>query len=355
MANLSAEVVTAELKRRGFLQSGEVTQIESGKRFNAFADEVCRLHLQYSPTAEPSAPQTLICKSYGTQWFASHGKPELYFYEQIAPQMAAIPIVGCCGVIGNPEALAMTGEPIHLLLEDLDTYYALAAPPISDHQLEIVTDLLVALHARWWQHPLLENAHFTTSDTTVCRMPQALGEAEVRRNVSEAQLATRQFLHRHQDELLPDEAELLLLLAQRWGDCFCMRIAGGRAITLMHGDFHLLGNIFFAKSPAIVPSIKIIDWAQSKRGIGAHDLMYMLLAADSGQRRERDRLLLRRYHAGLLAAGVADYSWQQCLWDYQFSQLTNLFQSVFQDSLRWFRKTFEAVKTWESEALILTS
>ncbi len=220
MANLSADVVTAELKRRGFLQRGEVTQIETGKRFNAFADEVCRLHLHYSPTADPSAPQTLICKSYGAQWFASHGKPELYFYDQIAPQMAAIPVVGCCGVIGNPESLATTGEPIHLLLEDLDTYYALATPPISDHQLEIVTDLLVALHAHWWQHPLLESAHFTTPTplSVECRRLWAklmCAEMSARRSLRNAT-----FLHRQFRTNSCPMKRLLKLLAQRWGDCF---------------------------------------------------------------------------------------------------------------------------------------
>lgn len=183
-------------------------------------------------------------------------------------------------------------------------------------------------------------------------MPQALGGDEIAAQAAVAAAATQRFLHNHAHELVSKEQKLLLALGQEWGARFTRRVAEGQGISLIHGDFHLLGNIFFAKEPTTQPPLKIIDWAQSKRALGVHDLMYLLLSVEAENRVERDLVLLRRYHAGLLAAGVTNYPWQQCLWDYQFSQLTNLFQSLLQDSLRWFRRTFAVIDAWQSERLL---
>lgn len=76
-----------------------------------------------------------------------------------------------------------------------------------------------------------------------------------------------------------------------------------------------------------------------KPGLGPHDLAYCLFAAPAENRVERDLALLRYYREGLLAAGIDGYGWELCHWDYRFSLLTNLFQSVFQRSAIWFHKT----------------
>ena len=141
-------------------------------------------------------------------------------------------------------------------------------------------------------------------------------------------------------------------MARSWGDRFCERTAGGKGITLIHGDFHLLGNVFLAKDTSTIPRIKIIDWGQAKRGLGPHDLMYSLLAVDAQDRIARDTRLLRRYHSGLERGGITGYSWEQCLWDYRFSMLTNIFQALFQGSLYWFHRTAKVVRAWDSVQLL---
>ena len=50
--------------------------------------------------------------------------------------------------------------------------------------------------------------------------------------------------------------------------------------------------------------------------------------------------------------GIQGYAWEQCLWDYRFSLLTNIFQSVFQGDLRWFRRTLDVVQAWKATELL---
>lgn len=343
----TAAELTAILRNSGHLKNSEVTRIEIGERFPAAADEVCRLHLHYAQPVAASVPQRVICKQYGARWFTTQGLPELYFYQTLAPQMPQIPIVT---FYGSKEE---TSEPsLIVLLEDLAVNYAVAQPPLTEQQLELVTDTLVSLHAAWWQHPLLNSPQLLVADESVCRMPQVLDPGAIKKHAEVAAIACERFQQAHALELIPMEQALLTKLSQQWGGLFAQRVEKGEAITLIHGDFHLLGNIFFAKDSATQPRLKIIDWAQCKRGLGAHDLMYMLLSVDSERRVERDLRLLKRYHRGLVESGITNYKWEQCLWDYQFSQLTNLFQSIFQDSLRWLRKTMSGIDAWQSGLLL---
>jgi hypothetical protein len=43
-----------------------------------------------------------------------------------------------------------------------------------------------------------------------------------------------------------------------------------------------------------------------------------------------EEALLRHYHAALLSGGVNNYSWEDCLLDYRYSVITQLFTPVFQ-------------------------
>jgi aminoglycoside phosphotransferase (APT) family kinase protein len=136
-------------------------------------------------------------------------------------------------------------------------------------------------------------------------------------------------------DLTSPERALLDEVLASWEDRFSARAAGGR-LTLIHGDFHLLGNILFS---ADSPRPRVIDWSELKPGLGPLDLAYCLSSTPAADRAARDEALLRRYWDGLRAAGVEHYDWDLCRWDYQFSLITNLLQSIFQNSLYWFRRT----------------
>lgn len=88
--------------------------------------------------------------------------------------------------------------------------------------------------------------------------------------------------------------------------------------------------MFFAAGE---PQPRVIDWSEMKPGLGPHDLAYCLIAAPASDRPARDLALLRHYWEGLRTARVDDYGWELCQWDYRFSVITNLFQSVFQNHL----------------------
>lgn len=343
----TSDQLTHLLQQSGALTTGQVQRVSVSQQFQGYADAILRLQLTYSSAADLRAPRTLIGKIFGPQWYAASGQPELRFYRDLAPQMPQIPVPSFYGGLDDPST-----QTCLLLIEDLAEQYAPVKLPLAMSWVERLVDLLVDLHTHWWEHPALNAPEFLVPEQAVTRMPQALDSRGLRVNATYARQALEQFSQQHAAELTVDEQDLLHLLATRWGERFQARVELGQAITLLHGDFHLLGNVFLAQAPTVTPPIKILDWTQAKRGLGPHDLMYMLLALDAPDRVARDTHLLRRYHAGLLVAGCTGYDWDQCLWDYRFSLLTNLFQAFFQASVHWFRKTVTVVQAWHSADLL---
>ncbi len=346
---LSPADLTEQLRQRGFLPTGNVLEVVSGQRFEAFADIVLRLALVYSKDAPFSAPETLICKQLGPAWYEAVGLPELRFYTEFAPLLEYGVVPEFYGTIHHPFAKTCT-----LLLEDLVRNYERVTLPVTDTTLAVIVDTLARHHAFWWNRPELFAPALQTPAPggDVTRMPHALNAEGLQANEAKAQEALEDFVRTYADELTPSELHLLQSLRDRWVDSFRKRLSLPTSLTLLHGDFHLLGNIFFAKDIDAETPVKIIDWAQVKPGLGPHDLMYMLLSVETPERVVRDIVLLERYYAGLKTYGVTDYAWEQCVWDYRFSLLTSLFQAVFQQSLRWFRKTAEVVRVWDSQALL---
>src|SRR5258707_13026144 len=118
---VSPAFITDELRRHGVLPTGEVTSIQVGQRFVACADDVVRLHVNYTPDVDEHAPRTLICKRFGPQWYHINGLPELRFYRDLAPLMPRVPVPSVYGAIDLPECRACI-----LLLEDLNQRYVSA-------------------------------------------------------------------------------------------------------------------------------------------------------------------------------------------------------------------------------------
>ena len=216
---------------------------------------------------------------------------------------------------------------------------------MSPAQLDAVTDTLVALHARFWQD--VQPALFANATTSITRATQAWPVDVIAVNARAIHAAAARF--RSSGALAPSESALLDEALAHWEARFVARASGGHALTLIHGDFHLLGNVFFAPHAA---APRVIDWSELKPGLGPHDLAYGLLSAPALDRPARDLGLLRRYHDGLLAAGVTDYGFALCQWDYRFSLITNLFQALFQDSTRWFRKTAAVIDELDARAAL---
>lgn len=308
-----------------------VRQVSEVRTFTGHADLIARLSLESEVSS--GTPATLIVKVYGPDWYASGGLSELQFYREHLRRTPALPAPELLGYADNPVA-----RHCILLLGDLGAAYQPVTLPPPPTLLDHLTDVLAAFHAAWWNVPKLEQPAFQQPDVGVTRMPQVLNPAGLAAHAKAARDATGLFLESH--ALTGSERALLEWLDARWPDVFRQRVEAGN-LTLIHGDLHLLGNVFWSGDAS---EVRIIDWAQVKRGLGPHDLMYTLISADAPDRLERDTALIQRYHAGLLAAGVTEYSLEQCFYDYRLSLLTNLLQAMLQGSMRWFRKTAALVE-----------
>ncbi len=344
----SAAVLTEALRQGRMVATGCVTSFSVLEQFSAAsADAVLKLKLTYSDRAPSTAPTTLIYKEFGPRWYNIAGASECRFYSELARQASSAFVPTCYGLIDDPEARTCL-----LLLEDCSSRFDLATVPVTEASFNALVTELAHWHAFWWNHPRLLEADLQIPAAVgdVTRMPHVLSQAGLEENTRLAQVGLSAFAETHADELTRAEAHLLQKLAHRWEEVFRGRTRAMQDITLIHGDFHLLGNVFFARAHG--SSLKVIDWAQAKPGLGPHDLMYALISAPTQDRVVRDTALLKRYHAELSEQGVAGYSWTQCLWDYRFSLLTNLWQAVLQNSLYWFRKTSELVNIWESDSLL---
>jgi hypothetical protein len=311
------------------------------EQLESFSAEVVRLRVTF---ADGRAPLMAIAKrATGAELPAA--QRELGVSRHLAPRWDH----PAPALLGAAEGGQGQDAWLLLLFEDLSaTGHALAATELSPAQLDGIIDVLVGFHARFWNR-IPQEVRERPALRSVTRAAQAgpasvISEhAAVVRHEAESFLAT--------GELAPADRALLEELLQRWEQRFLERIALEQ-ITLIHGDFHLLGNLFF--SPAS-PRPRVIDWSELKPGLGPHDVAYCMLSAPvaAGEDRvPRDLALLRRYRDGLLAAGVEHYSQELCHWDYRFSLLTNLFQSVLQRSAFWFGKTAAVAREHQALAAL---
>jgi len=299
-----------------------VASVEIATPFAASAAEVARLIVRFS---DGRAPVTVVGKLATGPGLAA-ARRERRFFERIAPRWAhpAPALLGAHEAGDVPQLLLVT--------EDLGAAGYALVTEASDAQLRAVVDTLIAFHARFWGDLPVEL--LTSAEPSCSQSAQAWPAEAITAHAAAARDATARFIAAV--ELTAGERALLDRILAAWEPQFLARVAGCHALTLIHGDFHLLGNVLFA---APSPQPRVIDWSELKPGLGPHDLAYCLHAAPTDQRRTRDLALLRRYWDGLGAAGITDYPWPLCQWDYQFSLVTNLFQSVFQRSAFWFRRT----------------
>ena len=94
---------------------------------------------------------------------------------------------------------------------------------------------------------------------------------------------------------------------------------GQAPTTVLHGDARV-GNMLFPRGED--GRFLLIDWQATRTGKGAFDLAYFLtLSVEPEVRQAHQVALIDRYHAGLVAGGVADYSRDALDDDYRFATL----------------------------------
>lgn len=273
-----------------------------------------RLQLTFDKPTE--APSTIVAKlpaadptSRGTALSLRSYEIEVRFYQQLAPDLP----------IRTPHILYsdidVATASFVLLMEDL-------APARQGDQLAgcsvdeaaIAVDELVKLHAPRWNDPTLAELDWLHRDPETGRMFM-LGMLP---------MFWQGFRERYDDRLGPDVHEA--------GDALFANLerflsADSQPWAVAHGDYRL-DNLLFGGSAGEVP-IAVVDWQTCAHGPALNDVAYFIgagLLAD--ERRANEDALVRRYHQGLLAAGVRDYGWDRCWHDYRRGTWSGLIMAI---------------------------
>jgi aminoglycoside/choline kinase family phosphotransferase len=311
---LTPEWLTAALAAGGHLGEARVvaavtTPVGTGQ----MCDSV-RVALTYDAPTE--APPTLVAKqpaadptSRATALSLRSYEKEVRFYQELAPTLA----VRTPGVLYADIDPATAG--FVLLMEDL-------APATAGDQLAgcdaeaaaLAVRELVNLHAPRWGDESLTALDWLHSDSPDGRELAAtmLG------------MLWDGFRQRYADAVLPhvSVAGEALFTGMR-------AYLGGSAspATVVHGDYRL-DNLLFSPGPA-TRLAGVVDWQTCALGPGVRDVAYFLGAGlDPAERARVEEAMVRDYHAGLEAAGVAGYAWDTCWEEYRLGSFAGLLMAV---------------------------
>jgi len=338
---LDLELVNAALTNRN--SGARASAIEVIERFVAQGTNVTRILIASNPSSDVQLPQTMIAKWTSEAANLPEVWSEIEMHRSALPMLPEGPSPMSYGTVVQPE-----DHSALLLTHDVTIDHNWPTYPVGPEDLERIVDVIAGMHAFWWDIDVLTAPRFASPMPRPTRMPRASPIGVIEANAVAIGEPIRSFLVAQDNELSELEKRLLGSLEHHWGDLFLHRMRNQGSITLIHGDLHLLGNVFLHRE---MGTVGFIDRADCKPVLGPHDVAYALISAGTEDRTTRDTALLRRYHDRLRAAGITGYSWPLCVWDYRFALLTNLLQCVLQDSLRWLRKTTAIAQVWECDRL----
>ena len=320
LEKFSADFLTGRLRASGVLPHGRVIAVDAGERCPTLVSVAAPLRVEYSSDAPEEAPRRLFLKATrggldpGLQ---SVGEREVAFYRHAAPLMPGGPIPRCYDgefVDGN----------FHLLLDDLSQTHTIVTAwplPPSDEACERIIDTFASFHAFWWRHPSLGRDVGTFLD-----------EAALAKITAEYRERYARFARTLDDRLWPaaraiyarvnDARERLITPARLYA-----------TYTIGHGDAHVW-NLLYPRESGSAARIVLIDWDGWRIGRAAADLAYMMAVHWYPERRARlEARLLERYHAGLCAHGVTDYSLERLWEDYRLSVIGHLAIPIWQQTV----------------------
>lgn len=276
--------------------------------------DMARLRITYADA--DGGPESLVAKIRG-------GKPvqvqmdqamglferERRFYTELS---ASVPV--------HTAALyfAGDGDTTPLILQDLggmrmgDQRQGLAVDDAA-----AMMDSLAALHARFWQSPEL------TADWLVSPTEGVYSQMIVQVVESGASAVVERFTGQVSDVTMAAVVDA----AQDWNHVL-QRCAEGPK-TLTHNDCRL-DNVFF-DGPSAGASITpyLIDWQVPAVTRGTQDVANLLAGSvNVDELAEHWERLVTRYHDGLVAGGVSDYSRAQCIQHYRQSVIYPLGQGL---------------------------
>lgn len=280
--------------------TAEVTSVDAQLFGTGQFGLVVRAVLEYRPDA-PGAPHSVIVKlpsedpgSRGLAVAIGAYEAEVRFYQEVAPRSSIeVPTLYWGGFEQG------TGR-VSLVLEDLSGGWrvgdAIAGGSILESEAAI--DQIARLHGELWDDSRLRELDWLAS----IERTQALFD--------HVPSALPIFKQRFGDRLEPRHMALIERLAPRGSDY--PRVAWVGPMVVTHGDFRLDNVLFRASGSAL--DATVIDWQAVRLGPPLIDVsIWMTSSWTAEQRRANQDALLHRYHDGLLAAGVQNFTFAQCL------------------------------------------
>jgi thiamine kinase-like enzyme len=340
---ITPEWLTTVLRASGYLQHERVTAVEVKSSRQTIISNTHRLELTYSTAAAERSPSKLFLKlsrpDFDSGIAARFGKKEREYYTLIANRTTDPPSAICYDVAFSPD----TGKS-HLLLADLsETHFQTDWPlPPSKPHCEAILNRFARFHAAWWDHPELGK-----------NIGKLATEASIDEYFQSMEKTFADFVEFLDDRLSADRRRLYeRVLAAAPGAIrkrICDYNAGGRHLTVIHGDAHFWNCMH----PRRLDQDKtyIIDWQCWRIDTATDDLAYMIaLHWYPERRRAFEHGLVRGYHDRLMSYGVKHYDWSACWYDYRLSVIGNLFIPIWQ----WSAKLWPAIWWPHLERAILS-
>ena len=310
---LTTEWLTDALQAAGRLGDARIADASIRPLGTGQMCDSVRISLRYD--GETDAPTSVVAKlpaadptSRATAVSLRSYEKEVRFYQEIAPHLPVL----------TPTVFHADIEPVSasfvLLLEDL-------APAEQGDQLlgctpEVATsavDGLVALHAPRWGDPSILDIEWLAGDPQTSRQFMAMLLPTLWDGFRERYAADLQPSVLEAGEAL--FADLAAYL--NWPESM--------PLTIVHGDYRL-DNLLFDPTGQLRG---VVDWQTVTVGGAVQDVAYFIGAGlREEDRRPNEEALVRRYHAALVEAGVADYGWDDCWWGYRRATFAGLIMAI---------------------------
>ena len=172
---------------------------------------------------------------------------------------------------------------------------------------------LAQVHARWWEHPRIVTSDWLWSFSTIWSLERA------ERAISEGWM----MLPEDYVSSLPDSVSAMVGTSNWFQNVRDQLDSQPR--TLCHPDYRL-DNLFFNHDPKGI-EVSVIDWGRVGRLRGGFAVA-MFLAGESGLGGDEIRSCLEEYWQVLKTGDIGDFSFRECVRDFQLGTLAVLGQRV---------------------------
>jgi hypothetical protein len=314
--DINADWLNEVLGHRADVGTITEVRIESMGEGVGILGELSRLHLSYA--AGQSGPATLVAKCQSkfpenvfiSQLMGFYTR-EVNFYNQLSATLE-LRVPRCYFADAEPG-----GAPFVLLLEEVTG--ARMINQVSGASLEDcyqIADVAASLHSTYWESPALYELEWLPPwNNDGYKAAQALGQAKLA--AFEETWASR----------VPSDAMLWMhKFTDRYPEILDWWVTQGN-VTLAHTDFRAENFLFGGSAGADV--VTLLDFQLMTRHVGVWDIANFLGASVTiDNRRAWEQLVLDRYHASLMAAGVSGYSREQCQRDYRYCTLQQAWAQI---------------------------